>query len=385
MTDTDRGTPSVPPWVVDVSMAVAVSTVLISVVALSQVGTDHVPSLASFLFVAAFGVVLLVRRQLPRTVLAVSVLGTFAYYVLEYPPIGVALPVAGPLFSTAERGRLGWAVGGGSVVFAVSLYFRLRDDPQPVGYLLGTESVSTLALIAAAISLGYGVHARRRHLAQQRHITQLAEQVERQHISRELHDSVGHGLSVISLHAAVAREEITDDHPAAAPLDQIRSQASSTLNQLCTMLRLLRERDTDGERSVLSLDDIGVLTADVEAAGIAVDVDISTRSADLTPAVDAASYRIVQESLTNVLRHSHATRVRVSAHIQDATLVVTVADNGGGGDTGDRSGGGSLGHGVTGMAERVRVLGGTFTTYSTGTTSPAGFTVTARIPARLEP
>lgn len=191
--------------------------------------------------------------------------------------------------------------------------------------------------------------------------------MEREHISRELHDSVGHGLSVISLHAAVAREEITDDHPAAAPLDQIRSQASSTLNQLRTMLRLLRERDTDGERSVLSLDDIGVLTA------------------DLTPAVDAASYRIVQESLTNVLRHSHATRVRGSAHIQDATLVVTVADNGGGGDTGDRSGGGSLGHGVTGMAGRVRVLGGTFTTYSTGTTSPAGFTVTARIPARLEP
>lgn len=101
--------------------------------------------------------------------------------------------------------------------------------------------------------------------------------------------------------------------------------------------------------------------------------------------MSAASYRIVQESLTNVLRHSHATRVRGSAHIQDATLVVTVADNGGGGDTGDRSGGGSLGHGVTGMAERVRVLGGTFTTYSTGTTSPAGFTVTARIPARLEP
>jgi len=101
--------------------------------------------------------------------------------------------------------------------------------------------------------------------------------------------------------------------------------------------------------------------------------------------VDAASYRIVQESLTNVLRHSHATRVRGSAHIQDATLVVTVADNGGGGDTGDRSGGGSLGHGVTGMAGRVRVLGGTFTTYSTGTTSPAGFAVTARIPARLEP
>lgn len=191
--------------------------------------------------------------------------------------------------------------------------------------------------------------------------------MEREHISRELHDSVGHGLSVISLHAAVAREEITDDHPAAAPLDQIRSQASSTLNQLRTMLRLLRERDTDGERSVLSLDDIGVLTA------------------DLTPAVDAASYRIVQESLTNVLRHSHATRVRGSAHIQDATLVVTVADNGGGGDTGDRSGGGSLGHGVTGMAGRVRVLGGTFTTYSTGTTSPAGFTVTAKIPARLEP
>ncbi|MGO1705836.1 MAG: sensor histidine kinase [Candidatus Corynebacterium faecigallinarum] len=382
MTDTDHDTPSVPPWVVDASMAVAVSTVLISVVALSQVGTDHVPSLTSYLFVAAFGVVLLVRRQLPRTVLTVSVLGTFAYYVLQYPPIGVALPVAGALFSTAERGRLRWAIGGGAVVFVVSLYFRLRDDPQPLGYLLGTESVSTLALIAAAISLGYGVHARRRHLAQQRRITSLAEQVEREHISRELHDSVGHGLSVISLHAAVAREEVADGHPAAAPLDQIRSQASSTLNQLRTMLRLLRERDTDGERSVLSIDDIGTLTADVEAAGIAVDVDVSVSSADLSPAVDAAAYRIVQESLTNVLRHSHATRVRVAVQIQDATVVVTVADNGSGAVAASGAGGGTGsgdGHGLTGMAERVRVLGGTFTA-----DTAEGFTVTARIPARLE-
>ncbi|HIW90650.1 MAG TPA: sensor histidine kinase [Candidatus Corynebacterium avicola] len=373
MTDTERGTPNVPPWVVDVTMAVAVATVLISVVALSQVGAEHKPTLASYLYVATFGLVLLVRRQLPRVVLTVSVLGTFAYYVLQYPPIGVALPVAGALFSTAERGRLRWAVGGGAAVFVVSLYFRLRDDPQPVGYLLGTESVSTLALIAAAISLGHGVHARRRHLAQQRRITQLAEQVEREHISRELHDSVGHGLSVISLHAAVAREEVADDHPAADPLDQIRNQASGTLNQLRTMLRLLRERDADGERSVLSVDDVGALIADVEAVGIDVDADVDATSADLSSTVDAAVYRIVQESLTNVLRHSHATRVRVSVVLQEGTVVVTVADDGTG--AGAET---STGHGLTGMAERVRVLGGTFTVDSDG-----GFTVIARIPARL--
>ena len=89
--------------------------------------------------------------------------------------------------------------------------------------------------------------------------------------------------------------------------------------------------------------------------------------------VDAAAYRIIQESVTNVLRHSGAMQVQVSAVIEGDDLVITVADDGRGGQA-------VPGFGLTGMTERVRVLGGTLTTRTRG-----GFTVAARIPARLEP
>lgn len=378
MTHTERQT--TPAWVVDVSLAVAVATVLVSIVALSQVGTDQRPTLASYIVVASFGAVLLMRRRFPLTVLTVSVLGTFAYYGLQNPPIGVALPVAGALFSTAERGRTRWAVAGGAVVFVVSFAFRLRDDPQPVGYLLGTEAVSTLALIAAAVSLGHGIHARRTYIAQQGRIRELSERVEREHISRELHDSVGHGLSVIALHSAVGREAVgTDDATVAESLDQIRTQSSATLGELRAMLRLLRDADRSATpcvhsvHSLHSVDDIDALVSEVERAGVRVTAEVTVTRGELSPVVDAAAYRIIQESVTNVLRHSGAMQVQVSAVIEGDDLVITVADDGRGGQA-------VPGFGLTGMTERVRVLGGTLTTRTRG-----GFTVAARIPARLEP
>lgn len=336
------------------------ATVLVSIVALSQVGTDHRPSLASFLFVVAFGAVLLVRRRFPLTVLTVSVLGTLAYYGLQYPPIGVALPVAGALFSTAERGRVRWAVAGGAVVFVVSFAFRLRDDPQPVGYLLGTEAVSTLALIAAAVSLGHGIHARRRYIAQQGRLRELSERVGRDHISRELHDTVGHGLSVIALHSAVGREAVgADDTAVAESLDQIRTQSSTTLGDLRAMLRLLRDSDRTGAHHVRSVEDIGALVDEVEQAGVRVSTEVAVTRGDLSPVVDAAAYRIIQEALTNVLRHAGATQVQVRAVVEEAGLVITVADDGRGGEV-------TPGFGLTGMTERGRVLGGTLTTRTRG-------------------
>lgn len=374
-----RGAASVPSWATDSAMAVAVAVLLVSVVALSQVGTDLQPDLGAYLFVSAFGAVLLVRRRLPVLVLALSVLGTFAYYALEYPPIGVALPVAAALFSTAERGLLMWAVGGGAVVFVVSLAFRLRDDPQPVGYLLGTESVSTLALIAAAISLGHGLHAHRIAAAQREKIARLNKAVERDHLSRELHDSVGHGLSVISLHAGVARDAVGDANPdAARALDHVRNQATSTLTELRTMLRLLRSDNAPDSRGPLSLRDIESLCEEVRAVGIDVKADVEVNAEELSAAVDATAYRVVQEALTNVLRHARATSVQVSARVVGAELVVTVVDDGRGDKGGDGREGSGLG--LAGMGERIGLLGGTLSVQPSGS---AGFSLCATLPARL--
>ncbi|WP_420111508.1 sensor histidine kinase [Pseudactinotalea sp.] len=378
------------PGVPDIVLAVAVTAVLSAVIAVSQAGTGAAPHAVAYLFAAGFGAVLLLRRRMPVAVLALSVLGTFAYYTLSYPPIGVALPVVAALYSAAEMGLFRWAVGTGAVVFAVALAFRLRDDDQPVGYLLGTDAVSNLALIAAAIALGYGIRAGRERAAQQRELTRLTQeqtareaelrmQSERQRISRDLHDTLGHSLSVITLHAGVGSEAVgRDDLVVTEALARVREQSTASLAELRTMVHLLRtDAEDSDERHVRSLADLPAIVGEAEAAGLSTIVAIDVDPSDLHPAVDAAAYRVIQEALTNVLRHAGATTARVSAAVAGADLHLTVTDNGHGAT--DRT---ALGYGISGMTERVRLLGGSLTTRS----EPGdGFTVSATIPARLEP
>lgn len=377
------------PWLLDLLLALAVAVVLSIIIALSEAGTGARPNLLAYVFAAGFGAVLILRRRLPVAVLVLSVLGTFAYYTLGYPPIGVALPVVVALYSAAELGLLSWAVGSGAVVFGVSLYFRLRDDPHPLGYLLGTDALSNLALIAAAIALGYGIRSRRLRAAQQDQVarltreqavreTELRAQVERERISRELHDTVGHALSVIALQASVGSESVgRDDRVVSKALDQVRQQSTASLAELRSMVRLLRAGSGDDTRQVRSLAHVQALVEEAEAAGVDVSVDIDVATDELPSAVEAAAYRVIQESLTNILRHARASTARVVVAIVAGQVQVTVADDGQG-----STGSPSEGFGLTGMAERVRLLGGSLTTRS----SPdAGFTVAATIPARLVP
>lgn len=377
-------------WLTDALLAVVVAVVLSIIIAVSQAGTGATPTAMAFVFAAGFGAVLLLRRPMPIAVLVLSVLGTFAYYTLNYPPIGVALPVVAALYSATEAGRFRWAIGSGVVVFVVSFAFRLRDDPQPVGYVLGTDSVSNIALIAAAIALGYALRARRLRAAQQAQIARLThEQLtreaelkirgERERISRELHDTLGHALSVIALHAGAGREAVgRNDRAAAAAFDQVREQSSASLQELRTMLRLLRTQDDDQEsRRLHSLADITMIIDEVTAAGVEVTADLRVAVDDLPAAVDAAAYRVVQESLTNIVRHARATTATITAAVQAGRLHLTVTDDGTGAADGRTDG-----YGITGMTERVRLLGGRLVTR---TAPGAGFTVEATMPVRITP
>ncbi|HIY67072.1 MAG TPA: sensor histidine kinase [Candidatus Agrococcus pullicola] len=376
------------PWVVDTLIAGGVVVVLGIVIALSQADAGETPSLLAYAFAAGFGAVLLVRRRFPLTVLTVSVLGMFLYYILEFPAIGVALPVTAALFSAAEAGRTRWSIAAGAFVFAVSLFFRIRDDPQPLGYLLGLDSVVNLGLIAAAIALGFGIRSRRISVRQQRQITRLTrEQVERsaelrvqserERISRELHDSIGHSLSVISLHAGAGGESVgRDDEAVAAAFERIRDQSTASLSELRSLVRLLRaDRDGDDGRHVHTLEDIETVLEEGRSAGIRVESRIDIGSAALSPTVDVAAYRVVQESITNTIRHAKAQEIKVGISIEHDSLLVSVADDGAGSDLEEPSG-----YGIAGMAERVRLLGGTFEMH----TAPGeGFTVNATMPVRL--
>lgn len=332
---------------------------------------------------------LLLRRAMPLAVIVLSILGTFAYYTLGLPAIGVALPVAAALYSTAERGRLRTSIISGAVVFLVSLAFRLRDDPQPVGYLLGPDAALNIAVIAASIALGYAVRARRIQAAQQRQIDRLnreqssrdAEErlrTERESVSRELHDSVGHALSVISLQAGVGQDAVgRDDDTVATALQQVRAQATSTLTDLRGLVKALRSgtSQADDTRHVHSLASIPSLVDDAAAAGLEVTADVDLAGAELSPAVDAAAFRVVQESLTNVVRHSQAHSATVEARMDGAALHLTVRDDGPARPDEEHSG-----FRIIGMTERVRILGGTL---SAGPTAGGGFLVEARMPGRL--
>lgn len=386
-------------------LAAAVAVLLSAIITLSQAGAGSAPSLAAYLFAAGFGALQLLRRSHPIPMLVLSALGTFAYYTLDLPTIGVALPVVAALFSAAEQGLLRWSAGTGAAVFVVALGFRLRDDPQPLGYLLGTDALTNLALIAAAITLGAAVRSHRLQIVQREQIAALQEErtrreaqwrmrEEREQISRELHDTMGHALSVISLHAGVAREAVgQDDQDALRALGQVRDQARDSLHELRGIVRLLRAdgglapgHTPDGplqgsapgtapgtSRPVRSLADLPTILSTARAAGLEVDARVDVPTGCLSPAADSAGYRIVQEAVTNVLRHADAASLQVSVLVDGETLHIEVVDDGRGAE------GAAGGNGLEGMRERMLLLGGSLALH---TAPGAGFTVKASIPAR---
>jgi signal transduction histidine kinase len=369
----------VPPVVVDALLGTAVALAIALIIAadvagnrpVADLGGNRPPDLGAYLFAAGFGALMLLRRHTPRTLLVLTTLGLFAYYVFDYPPIGVALPVVTALFSAADAGRTLWAIGTGAVVLVVSFYFRTREG-ETLGALIGYEAVSNIALIAAATALGYSFRTRREitrlTAIQLEREAEWRVQRERERISRDLHDTVGHTMSVISLQAGVAAEAVEADGAAAQAIERIRTASGQTLRDLRSMVRLLQTPDSALE--VLSLAAVPDLVDATRGVGLEVTTRVDIAADELSPQVDAAAFRIVQEALTNVVKHADAHRVEVSAQVRDGVLHVRVADDGQG-----ASGNGG-GHGLAGMAERVRLLGG-----SLRTRSRDGFTVEAEIPA----
>lgn len=387
----DRGS----PWPT-VVMAVAVTLVLATIITVGSQPTASAPDqptrqLVAYGFAVGFGSVLLLRRTMPVAVLVLSVLATFAYYTLDLPTLGVAVPVVAALFSATEAGRLGWAMAAGAVVFLVALAFRLRDDPQPVGSLLGHDAITNIALIAAAIALGYGIRASRHQRVQQARIATLTEErsaldaqarieQERTRLSRELHDTLGHSLSVVALHAGVAAEAVgQDDEATATAIAHVRQESTASLHELRSLVRILRTQDDhEPTAAIRTVAQIPSLVEQLRSAGITVDLTSELSDSRLSSAVEAAAYRVVQESVTNVLRHADARSVTVTLTESDGLLQVTIVDDGRGRPSHPRTNG----YGITGMAERVRLLGGTF---HAGNRNGGGFVVQAQIPTRTTP
>ncbi|GAB7042932.1 MULTISPECIES: sensor histidine kinase [Catenuloplanes] len=364
-----------PPWLADALIGVAVTGTLAAVISARQ-GGEHPPDPIAYAWAAGLGALMLARRHHPRAVLLISALGLCAYYAAGYPAVGVAVPLAAALFSTAEAGFLLASVLTAGGVLALSLTFRLLEG-QDAAYVVGYDLVSHVTLMAAAIALGDGLRSRRAQRALHLRENHLRVREERLAIARDLHDSVGHGLSIISLHADVAREAAP---PGNAALDEallrIRQAADRTMAELRGAVGALR--------GTVSLSDLSPVLDPLRRAGF--DVSVRVPAGSLPAEVDAAAYRIVQEAVTNVLRHApEASRVSVSATVSGGALHLTVGDDGPADpdlDAGtaaiapDGNPDAGAGHGLAGMAERARALGGTLRLAHTD----AGFTVEAELP-----
>jgi signal transduction histidine kinase len=305
------------------------------------------------------------RRRYARTVLALTILGLFAYYAEGFPAIGVAVPVAAALYAAAEAGHRTTAILGATTVLTVSVTFRLLEG-QDFRYVVLYEGVGHAALIAAAIMLGELIRARRRIEAlTERHITLEAERRLGEHkqvLSRELHDSIGHTLTVAAIHTSVAQQEARR-HPeaAAVALGHVSEAVSQALDELRATVRELRADAPP------SLRDVESLAETARRAGF----HVLTRIEQVDqPEVSATAYRLVQEAVTNALRHSDGRRITVDVwHVND-DLKVLVQDDGATVDVTQEHAG------LTGLRERVSALGGNLDAGP----APGGWHVSATLP-----
>ncbi|MFF4888716.1 sensor histidine kinase [Micromonospora chersina] len=247
----------------------------------------------------------------------------------------------------------------------------------PTPWELVTGGWRDLLFAVTALGLGWALGELQRGHAQRRHDRQrqvLAR--ERERISRELHDVVAHHVAVIAVQAAAA-EDVFDASPerARAALGAITASARSALTELRAMLHALATDDgTDPDGPQPGLAQLDALADAVRAVGIEVTVDRDAGAEDLPGGVQLSAYRIVQESLTNALRHSRATRAEVSVRYDDGVLRLAVVDDG---TAAPRRPGAGAGRGIVGMRERARLLGGTL---EAGPLPAGGFRVEARLP-----
>jgi signal transduction histidine kinase len=318
------------------------------------------------------------RRRSPVAVLAVVFTVTGLYSVIGYPagPVYLSLIIAFATVVIAGYRLLGWlAIAAG---WAVSLWlpvlFGTAHEPSlPAALALAAW---LLALLAGSEAIR-GRRERAAALAQRRRQQGLRRaEEERLRIARELHDVLAHNISLINVQSGVALHLI-DEQPqqARSALTVINEASAEALREMRSVLGVLRRVDEQAPRAptagLARLDDLLERSA---AAGVEVDLIVEGERRALPTSTDLAAFRIIQESLTNVARHSTAGAATVRLIYGPQELAVQIDDEGRGGAAGVNSSGGS---GIVGMRERATALGGDLVA---GPRPGGGFRVLARLP-----
>jgi len=358
----------------------------------------------AYLLLAAGPLALLVRRRWPLGVLAFTMACGLAYAARTYPEGPSQLAVYPALWTVAmtRSRRTAWLAATWTALAVAGAELFLYGDTMFDG-----EPLYAAVTVFAAMWWAEAVRTRRAYVAELRDRAERAERTreeearrrvdeERMRIARELHDVVSHTIGVISVQAGVA-SHLLHRRPdkAADSLAAIRQASDEALGELHAMLGVLREGGDGGPAPLTpapGLGELDALVAQAARAGVEVTVSLEGEPRRLPAAVDLAAYRVVQESLTNVVRHAGASRAEVTVRHSDGRVVVEVTDNGRGleppsaasislrpadspvGDRQDRR----SGQGILGMRERARALGGSL---EAGPRLGGGFRVQASLPA----
>ena len=368
----------------------------------------------AYLLGAVLAVPVLFRKRYPLGVLIACSLLLLAYYIVHRRNISPAPLLCLPLYDAALAGYLAAAIAIPAVYMTIGLFVVEISTHEGLA-ALAANFLPSIVVLGLAIMLGDAVRSRRAlaaetadrlRLAAEERDTEAARRVaeERLRIARDLHDTVAHSMATITVQAGSALHLLgshdagsgrpgrsspgrgsRDEHLRGA-LTAIRETSKAALGEMRTTLGQLRrdslEEPVDARRA--GLDRLPALCDAVTAAGAPVTVRVEGEEQPLPTAVDHTAYRILQESLTNVLRHAGAdARATVCLRYEPGALAIRVTDDGTGpatagpGNSADHPGNG---HGLSGMAERAAAIGGEV---SARARSEGGFEVLARLPTAV--
>ena len=363
----------------------AIAGMLELVIGRDSAGAPSIPVLASVALVAVLVLPLFARRRFPFAAPAI-------YWVLA-PALtfidGLLIPFIGSLgvvgLATAFllgnlRSRM--KAGVGLVLIAVGILVVIGNIP-------GDQTASqftfiTLRFVVAWIA-GYALRERAEqaeaaemravHAEREREsAARVAVAEERARIARELHDIVAHAVSVMVLQVGAVRHKLPDS--LAEDRDALKGVERAGRTALAEMRRLLAAMRPDGDEAQLvpqpGLDGLNSLLAEVGRAGLPVELHLEGEPYPLPRGVDLSAYRIVQEGLTNVLKHAQASDAGVIVRYRPDEVEIEVRDNGNGNVTSD-----GLGHGLVGIRERVKIYGGEM---SARPEPEGGFVLSTRLP-----
>ena len=371
---------TVPPTVLDVIVAAGVCAVsMLALAASDEPGSRAVGPGAYGLLVAA-ALPLVFRRRWPAGALGAVAAVTLVSFGMGYPGGPVTVVLMAAIYDAAAAGHRRWGWLAAALFAGVGAVFRaLVEGDALVSIALNSALFVLVALLGDAVysrrALRQEVQARlRRADAEREREAQRRVLDERMRIARELHDVMAHTIATVTVQAGVATDSL-DHSPEVTrtALQTIRDSARHAMGELRATVSVLRDGDQPSPLvPAPGLADLSALVESVGRDGLRVDLHAAAGIRPLAPAMELTAYRIVQEALTNVLRHADATSAVISVDQRSRELEITVDDDGCG-----SNGDGSVGYGLQGMRERAEAVGGRL---HAGPRADGGFRVRAHLP-----